>query len=82
MTAYEVVNQFDYQQLVKIFFRYGEEKFSKQIAREIERTRANKPIETTGELVEIIKTAIPAPARRKRRTPGQTDLPSHSDCCE
>ncbi|MFB8632886.1 16S rRNA (cytosine(1402)-N(4))-methyltransferase RsmH [Enterococcus gallinarum] len=71
LTAYEVVNQFDYQQLVKIFFRYGEEKFSKQIAREIERTRANKPIETTGELVEIIKTAIPAPARRKGGHPAK-----------
>lgn len=71
LTAYEVVNQFDYHQLVKIFFRYGEEKFSKQIAREIERTRANKPIETTGELVEIIKTAIPAPARRKGGHPAK-----------
>jgi 16S rRNA (cytosine1402-N4)-methyltransferase len=71
LTAYEVVNQFDYHQLVKIFFRYGEEKFSKQIAREIERTRANKPIETTGELVEVIKTAIPAPARRKGGHPAK-----------
>jgi 16S rRNA (cytosine1402-N4)-methyltransferase len=71
LTAYEVVNQFDYHQLVKIFFRYGEEKFSKQIAREIERTRAVKPIETTGELVEIIKTAIPAPARRKGGHPAK-----------
>lgn len=45
-------------ELVKIFFRYGEEKFSKQIAREIERVRKTKPIQTTGELVEIIKQVI------------------------
>lgn len=71
LSAYEVVNQYEYHELVKIFFRYGEEKFSKQIAREIERIRANKPIETTGELVEVIKTAIPAPARRKGGHPAK-----------
>ncbi|WP_088067720.1 16S rRNA (cytosine(1402)-N(4))-methyltransferase RsmH [Gottfriedia luciferensis] len=64
LSAYEVVNEWTYEQLVKIFFRYGEEKFSKQVARKIEELRAKKPIETTGELVEIIKDAIPAPARR------------------
>ncbi len=44
--------------------RYGEEKFAKQIARKIEAYRMKNPIETTTELVEIIKDAIPAPARR------------------
>ncbi|KAF1303242.1 16S rRNA (cytosine(1402)-N(4))-methyltransferase RsmH [Enterococcus saccharolyticus] len=71
LSAYHVVNEYEYHELVKIFFRYGEEKFSKQIAREIERVRKNKPIETTGELVEIIKTAIPAPARRKGGHPAK-----------
>ncbi|MBM7708158.1 16S rRNA (cytosine(1402)-N(4))-methyltransferase RsmH [Enterococcus lemanii] len=71
LSAYHVVNEYSYAELVKIFFRYGEEKFSKQIAREIERVRELKPIETTGELVEIIKTAIPAPARRKGGHPGK-----------
>ncbi|OTN77275.1 ribosomal RNA small subunit methyltransferase H [Enterococcus sp. 8G7_MSG3316] len=71
LSAYDVVNTFEYHQLVKIFFRYGEEKFSKQIAREIERVRGQRPIETTGELVEIIKTAIPAPARRKGGHPAK-----------
>lgn len=71
LSAYHVVNDYSYAELVKIFFRYGEEKFSKQIAREIERVRELKPIETTGELVEIIKTAIPAPARRKGGHPGK-----------
>lgn len=71
LSAKEVVNQYEYQQLVKIFFRYGEEKFSKQVARAIERAREQKPIETTGELVELIKSAIPAPARRKGGHPAK-----------
>jgi 16S rRNA (cytosine1402-N4)-methyltransferase len=71
LSAYEVINHYSYQELVKIFFRYGEEKFSKQVAREIERVRAKEPIKTTGELVEIIKAAIPAPARRKGGHPAK-----------
>ncbi|MDF2606670.1 MAG: rRNA ((1402)-N(4))-methyltransferase [Bacillales bacterium] len=63
-TAFDVVNNWPYEKLVKIFFTYGEEKFSKQIARNIERTRDIKPIETTLELVDIIKDSIPAAARR------------------
>lgn len=64
VSAYDVVNTWSYNDLVKIFFQYGEEKFSKQIARKIEAQRAIKPIETTFELVELIKEGIPAPARR------------------
>lgn len=64
LTAYHVINDWPYEKLVKIFFRYGEEKFSKQIAREIERARQNQPIETTFDLVELIKRGIPAAARR------------------
>ena len=71
LSAYQVVNNYSYHELVKIFFRYGEEKFSKQIARLIERKRADKPIETTGELVDVIKEAIPAPARRKGGHPAK-----------
>lgn len=71
LTAYDVVNSYPYEKLVKIFFRYGEEKFSKQIARVIEREREVKPIETTGELVDLIKEAIPAPARRKGGHPAK-----------
>lgn len=71
LTAHEVVNEYSYEALVKIFFRYGEEKFSKQIARQIEQKRERKPIETTGELVDIIKEAIPAPARRKGGHPAK-----------
>ncbi|MBM6618554.1 16S rRNA (cytosine(1402)-N(4))-methyltransferase RsmH [Bacillus suaedaesalsae] len=64
LSAYDVVNNWPYEKLVRIFFHYGEEKFSKQIARKIEAYREKKAIETTGELVEIIKEGIPAPARR------------------
>ncbi|WP_144509366.1 16S rRNA (cytosine(1402)-N(4))-methyltransferase RsmH [Bacillus sp. FJAT-22090] len=64
LSAYHVVNEWTYEKLVKIFFRYGEEKFSKQIARKIEQARETAPIETTFQLVELIKAGIPAAARR------------------
>ena len=64
VSAYDVINSWRYEDLVRIFFQYGEEKFSKQIARRIETMRELKPIESTGELVELIKAVIPAPARR------------------
>ncbi|MDT2834855.1 16S rRNA (cytosine(1402)-N(4))-methyltransferase RsmH [Vagococcus carniphilus] len=71
LTAYQVVNEYTYEKLVKIFFRYGEEKFSKQIARLIEKKRLDAPIKTTGQLVDLIKEAIPAPARRKGGHPAK-----------
>ncbi|WP_179151922.1 16S rRNA (cytosine(1402)-N(4))-methyltransferase RsmH [Oceanobacillus senegalensis] len=71
LTAFDVVNSWSYNHLVSIFFRYGEEKFSKQIARKIEDYRKSKAIETTSELVGIIKDAIPAPARRKGGHPAK-----------
>jgi 16S rRNA (cytosine1402-N4)-methyltransferase len=64
LSARTVVNEWPFNDLMRILSRYGEEKFAKQIARAIERERAIKPIETTFELVEVIKSAIPAPARR------------------
>ena len=81
LSAYEVVNQWSYEALVRIFFRYGEEKFSKQIARRIEAHREQQPIETTLELVDVIKEGIPAKARRKG-TSCETRVPSYSNCCE
>ncbi|MHC0037267.1 16S rRNA (cytosine(1402)-N(4))-methyltransferase RsmH [Pseudoneobacillus sp. C159] len=71
ISAYHVVNHWSYEDLVRIFFQYGEEKFSKQIARKIEAARAIKPIQTTSELVELIKDGIPAPARRKGGHPAK-----------
>ena len=64
LTAYDVVNDWSYEDLVRIFFRYGEEKFSKGIARKIEAAREQSPIRTTAELAELIKSGIPAAARR------------------
>ncbi|MFW0779864.1 16S rRNA (cytosine(1402)-N(4))-methyltransferase RsmH [Rossellomorea marisflavi] len=71
LSAFHVVNHWSFEDLVRIFYRYGEEKFSKQIARKIEAAREKKPIETTGELVELIKEGIPAPARRKGGHPAK-----------
>ncbi|MGO4936721.1 16S rRNA (cytosine(1402)-N(4))-methyltransferase RsmH [Fundicoccus sp. Sow4_H7] len=64
LDAKEVVNKWSYEDLVRIIYRYGEEKFAKRIARSIEKYRADKEIETTTELAEIIKSAIPAATRR------------------
>lgn len=64
LSAMNVVNEWPYEKLVKILYRYGEERFARQIARKIERRRENEPIKTTFELVEVIKEAIPAAARR------------------
>src|SRR5690606_1574551 len=71
LSAYQVVNEWSYENLVRIFFRYGEEKFSKQVARKIEQAREIAPVETTGQLVELIKDGIPAPARRKGGHPAK-----------
>ena len=64
LDAWKIVNEWPYEKLVKIFFRYGEEKFSKQVARAIERKRENHSIDTTEQLVDVIKEGIPAAARR------------------
>lgn len=62
-TAYEVVNTYDEDRLYRVIRDYGEEKFAKNIAKHICRARAEKEIETTGELIELIKAAIPAKMR-------------------
>lgn len=69
--AYTIVNNWPYEKIVEILFKYADEKFAKRIARKIEQTRQDKPIETTFELVELIKEAIPAPARRKGGHPAK-----------
>ncbi|MGM7701069.1 16S rRNA (cytosine(1402)-N(4))-methyltransferase RsmH [Pseudalkalibacillus sp. Hm43] len=71
LSAYHVVNEWSYEQIVSILFKYGEEKFAKSIARKIESYRERKAIETTGELVDLIKEAIPARARRKGGHPAK-----------
>ncbi len=71
LLAYDVVNSYSYQDLVRIFFKYGEDKFSKQIARKIEQARAIKPIETTTQLADIIKSAKPAKELKKKGHPAK-----------
>jgi 16S rRNA (cytosine1402-N4)-methyltransferase len=63
LTACDIVNEWPEAELVTIFRRYGEERYAKQIARAILRRRKEQPFERTGELVDTIKCAIPAPAR-------------------
>lgn len=58
-SAYEVVNQYSEKDLARIFFQYGEEKYSNSIAKNIVKYREEKPIETTFELVDVIKKSVP-----------------------
>jgi 16S rRNA (cytosine1402-N4)-methyltransferase len=64
LTAKTIVNEWPPDRIARILYEYGEEKFSRRIASAIEAARAKKSIETTGELVELIKEGIPAAARR------------------
>jgi 16S rRNA (cytosine1402-N4)-methyltransferase len=63
LTARDVVNETPESELAEIFRRYGEERYAKQIARAIVKRRSKQPFERTGDLVEVVKQAIPAPAR-------------------
>lgn len=71
LDAYKVVNTYSFANLTKILSRYGEVRFAKQIARAIEKARQEKPIETTFELVDIIKSALPATELRKKGHPAK-----------
>ncbi|MDZ5252809.1 16S rRNA (cytosine(1402)-N(4))-methyltransferase RsmH [Clostridium sp. LIBA-8841] len=70
-SAYEIVNTYSEEELYRIIKEYGEEKFAKRIANFIVKNREEKNIETTLELVEIIKSAIPAKARREGPHPAK-----------
>ncbi len=63
LSAREIVNEWDERALATIFRRYGEERFARQIAQAIVRRRQEKPFERTGELVDVVKSSIPAPRR-------------------
>jgi 16S rRNA (cytosine1402-N4)-methyltransferase len=71
ITAAEVVNTYPRQRLARILREYGEERFAARIARFIDEARQRAPIETTGELVNVIKAAIPAAARRSGPHPAR-----------
>ena len=70
-TAYEVINTWTEEHLRKIFFEYGEERYSKLIARKIVNKRTSEPIDTTFKLNDIIITALPAAARRETQHPSK-----------
>jgi 16S rRNA (cytosine1402-N4)-methyltransferase len=63
LSAKEIVNEWDERELATIFRRYGEERFARQIAQAIVRRRQEKQFERTGELVDVVKSSIPAPRR-------------------
>ena len=71
LTAYEIVNTWPREELRRILFDYGEERYAPLIAAAIERRRAEKPIETTLELVDVIRSAMPGQALREKQHPAK-----------
>ena len=71
LTAKQVINEYKEEELARIIYEYGEEKFSRSIARNIVNVREFKPIETTKELVEIIENSIPAKFKAKEGHPAK-----------
>lgn len=71
LSCYDVVNTYSESELRKIFYEYGEEKFAPSIAKNIVKSRAIKPIETTFELVDVIKKSLPAAVLRKSGHPAK-----------
>ena len=71
LTAKDVVNGWSQEELKRILWQYGEERYSGQIAAAIVRARAQVPIDTTGQLAEIIRSAMPAKARKEKQHPAK-----------
>ena len=71
LTAYDVVNSWSYEELRRILFDYGEERYAPKIASAICKKREEKPIETTLELVDVIRGAMPAQALREKQHPAK-----------
>ena len=71
LSAYQVVNDYPFNDLMRIISRYGDEPYAKQIARKIEQARKIKPIDSTLELAELIKSAMPQKALKKKGHPAK-----------
>lgn len=71
LSAYDVVNSWPREELRRILFEYGEERYAPLIAAAIERRRGEKPIETTLELVDVIRSAMPGQALREKQHPAK-----------
>ena len=78
LTAAEVLNTYDEKSLARVLREFGEERFAGRIASAIIRRRARQPFLTTGELVELLYQAIPAPARRTGGHPAKRTFQSCS----
>lgn len=70
-SAWNIVNEYSYDELSKIIYKYGGENYSREIAREIVKERTNKPINTTFELVDVIKKALPQKELNKKGHPAK-----------
>jgi len=71
LSAWDVVNQWSYEELRRILFEYGEERYAPAIAKAIVRARETAPVQTTLELVDIIKSAMPTAALREKQHPAK-----------
>lgn len=71
LTAYDIINNYSESELAKIFFEFGEERYSRRIAAAVARYRENKSVETTSEFVDIIKSAMPGSALREKQHPAK-----------
>ena len=71
LDAFQVVNTWSYEELRRILFEYGEERYAPQIARAVVRAREDKPVGTTGELAELIRSAMPSKALREKQHPAK-----------
>lgn len=71
LSAYHVINEYSFEDLCRVFTRYGEDPFAKQVARKIEQRRMVAPIRTTFELVDVIKSAYPAKVLNKKGHPAK-----------
>ena len=71
LSAYTIVNEYSFEEITQILYRYGEESYAKAIARKIEAQRQLKPISTTLELVEVIKSALPPKVLRQKGHPAK-----------
>ncbi len=81
VSARDLVNTASPEELVRILFEYGEEKFARRIVAEIVEARQKEPIETTLQLAELIKAGVPAKARREKN-PCKKNIPGNQNCSQ
>ena len=74
LTAYDVVNTWSYEELRRILFEYGEERYAPAIAKRIVQARETAPVQTTLELAELIRSAMPAAALREKQHPDRKSV--------